>query len=423
MNLKNLFTKILTDARDNLASDEFLNEFRIPNHFVRNRKLSMRKMVYYLIYNSKKIIDTAMDDFIKAFPEVQFPDVTKQAVSKGRTGIDHGLFMTLFSNAVAIYYEFLDARKRWLGRYHIFAIDGSDIETPSSESCFAEFGKKHDEKNPDRFWSQALLSVLYDVLEDIVVDAAIDKQDAFEGDLAMGHLARLADLGLQDDSIVIFDRGYYNAGLYQECIRTGCKCLMRLKSNSRLCKLEGNDVRWQVKAYDGTLMDIRVLKTPLPTGEIEYLVTNIFDEDITCDMFRELYFERWKIETKYEEAKERWEIEEFTGKTSLAVKQDIYITLFFTNLAAIVKADADVQIQKDTRSTNKFKYQAKRTYIIGRIKSLVPEFLIRSIVPEDVDSLFKKASKKRSQILPGRSIERKWRNRKRKHYENRKSAV
>ena len=161
----------------------------------------------------------------------------------------------------------------------------------------------------------------------------------------------------------------------------------------------------------------------LSTGEIEHLVTNIFDEDITPDTFRELYFERWKIETKYEEAKERWEIEEFTGKTSLSVKQDFFLTLYFANLAAIVKADADEQIRKDTRSSNKYKYQARRSYIIGRIKDLAPKFLIRSISPPEVASLFTKASKKRSQIQPGRTFERKRRNRNRKHYENRKTVV
>ena len=112
MNPKGLLITILTNARNCLLSDEFLEEFRIPNHFVRKRKLDMRQMVFFLIFNSKKIIDTAMDDFMKEFPEVQFPEVTKQAISKGRAGIDPGLFKTLFSDAVAVYYKFAGSRKK-----------------------------------------------------------------------------------------------------------------------------------------------------------------------------------------------------------------------------------------------------------------------------------------------------------------------
>lgn len=48
---------------------------------------------------------------------------------------------------------------------------------------------------------------------------------------------------------------------------------------------------------------VRVIAVKLDTGEIEYLATNIFDEEITPSMFRELYFLRWACEKKYYELK------------------------------------------------------------------------------------------------------------------------
>ena len=113
MNRKELFSAILTETRECLNSDEFLNEFRLPKHFVRKRKLSLKQMVYYLIFNCRKTIDLAMDEFTRAFPEVCFPEVTKQAISKGRAGIDHRLFMTIFSDAVENYYRLVQVRKLW----------------------------------------------------------------------------------------------------------------------------------------------------------------------------------------------------------------------------------------------------------------------------------------------------------------------
>jgi hypothetical protein len=61
------------------------------------------------------------------------------------------------------------------------------------------------------------------------------------------------------------------------------------------CKLPGNDIISKVIAPDGTKLPCRILKVTLSTGETEYLITDIMDDDITCDMFRDLYFERWGV--------------------------------------------------------------------------------------------------------------------------------
>ena len=39
-------------------------------------------------------------------------------------------------------------------------------------------------------------------------------------------------------------------------------------------------------------------------------------------MFRELYFYRWPVETKYKELKSRLAIEEFSGATTTSVLQE-----------------------------------------------------------------------------------------------------
>ena len=73
---------------------------------------------------------------------------------------------------------------------------------------------------------------------------------------------------------------------------------------------------------------------------------------------------------------------------------------------------------------NKWAYQAKRTFIIGEVKALMPKFLFMSmeILPV-IMNLIIKASKKRSQIHPGRCYERSKKNRDRKHIHTRKSVL
>jgi hypothetical protein len=406
-----------------LESEDFLDEFREPNRFVRNRVLSMKNMILFLIFHPKKTLDVSWESFRKKFKtQLKLPVVSRQALSKARTGIKPELFREFFDFAVESYYAHTKNRVKWMGRYHLFAIDGSDFEAPSSKGTFEEFGKNSDRKNPGYFWSMAKISILYGIFDDIIVDAIIDKQKSHERDLAMQHLARLSDLGLHSDSVVIFDRGYFSADMFAECHNTGCKCLMRLRKCMNFCKLPGDDFISKVIAPDGTKIPCRILKVTLSTGETEHLITDIMDDDITCDMFGDLYFERWQIESKYLELKEHSKIEEFTGKTPRAVRQDFYITMFLTNIAAILKAAADEIIAANAKSKNRYKYQAKRTFIIGMVKEDVPEMLINGISLVKIEELVESASKKKSQIKPDRSYPRKRKRRARKHYNNRKAT-
>ena len=56
--------------------------------------------------------------------------------------------------------------------------------------------------------------------------------------------------------------------------------------------------------------------------------------------------------------------------------QEFFITLLLTNLSALVKADADEEIKNKSRPKNKFNYQANRTFIIGRIRTLFIKLVV-----------------------------------------------
>ena len=418
-----LLCGLLNHFQDLLHSEDFLEDYRVANRFVRKSKLSMEKMVMFLLFNSKSSIDNKLDQLRERFPEYGFPIVSKQALSKARYGIRHELFRDLFEISSNFYYENVSERELWQNKYHVFAIDGSTQEVPSSESTFSEFGKLSDKKNPDLYWSMALSSVLYDVLEDVIVDAAIEKQFFSERELSLRHMSRLIDLELDRDSIVIFDRGYYSAEIYEEWCTAECKVLMRLKRPNRLCELDGNDVVTCITMQDGTSVPCRVLKYVLSTGETEYLITNVMDISLTAEMFGELYFYRWKVETKYLEIKEHWKIEEFSGTGALAVRQDFYIIMLQSNLASFIKHQADAIIGRSIRSENTYEYRARRTYIIGKVCRNFVSWIIEPLTQLLIDETIVDASKKRSQVRPGRSGKRKRQTRARKHYINRKTVV
>ena len=374
-----LLHELLNNFNYLLHSDGFLEDYRVANHFVRRRALPMEKMVKFLLYRPKTSLSNKLEQLRENLPDLDFPSVSKQALSKARYGIRYELFQEFFEHSANFYYEHIMERKLWNDRYHIFAIDGSTHEVPSSKSTFKEFGKQSDQKNPDLYWSMALASVLYDVLEDVIVDAAIEKQFYSEREMSLRHLARLFDLGLENDSIVIFDRGYYSAEIYQEWVTAGCKVLMRLKKPNRLCSLDGDDVLDHVNAPDGTKIDCRVIKYTLSSGEIEYLIT--------------------------------------------AVRQDFYIVMLQANLASLIKHQADEIISSSAKSESKYIYAANRIFIIGKVCRNLLRWITIQISQSQLDEIVLETSKKRSQVRPGRSCKRKRRTRARKHYNNRKAAV
>lgn len=67
-------------------------------------------------------------------------------------------------------------------------------------------------------------------------------------------------------------------------------------------------------------------------------------------MFKELYFLRWRIESKYKEFKSSIEIEEFSGNRQISIKQDFYASIYLSMVTSLIKRDADIGIaSKDKR--------------------------------------------------------------------------
>jgi hypothetical protein len=132
---------------------------------------------------------------------------------------------------------------------------------------------------------------------------------------------------------------------------------------------------------------------------------------------------RWNLELKYNELKNQLLLEEFNGATSVSVEQEFYINLLYSNLASLAKSHADVEIEKTARQGNKFRYQANRAFIIGRLKDILVPILCGHEPDTGFDDLFRKACRNKSQVQPGRSSERKRIKRDRTHFNNRKTAV
>ena len=165
--------QVIRAIRNYLHDPDCLSPHRESNRFVRKRSLSMLQVIQFLFYSSKASMCQNLASLISDYPDINFPQVSKQAVSKARQGIKPSLFNELFNISVDVFYKNMDNRKLW-NNYHIFAIDGTKLELPNSESNFDVFGKMFTTTSKERrYFTQALGSMVYDVMDDYIVHASI----------------------------------------------------------------------------------------------------------------------------------------------------------------------------------------------------------------------------------------------------------
>ena len=78
-----------------------------------------------------------------------------------------------------------------------------------------------------------------------------------------------------------------------------------------------------------------------------------------------------------------------------------------TDYLPFTKNQADEELLISSRSSNKYRYQANRAFVIGRMKRILPKILCGILKLPSVVQLFQDPLRCRSQIIPGRSFRRK----------------
>ena len=235
MNRIDICKNIIQSIKEYITTPEKLEPHRAKNHFVRKRKLSLFQVIMYLLYTSKASMFQNLSRIREDLGNLDFPDISKQALSKARQFINPALFKELYYLSVNLFYKQLPSRKLWNG-YHLFAIDGSKIELPNSKSNFEFFGEMFGYPDPNRRFTMGLGSIVYDVLDDYIVHASFQRYLASERSAALEHLHNLEDLNIYQNSVVIFDRGYYSEDMFRYCVEHQHLCLMRLKQNYNIAK-------------------------------------------------------------------------------------------------------------------------------------------------------------------------------------------
>jgi len=359
-----------------------------------------------------------LDDFVKNSP-VNCDSYSKQAFSKQRQYIRPEAIQELFLLVSAQFYKLLEY-KTFRG-YVVTAIDGSRLNLPDSEELERIYGTQISSGAPQ---IQALMSALYDVLNGIFLDASLNPCHASERDLAAQHFDALRQYSFSK-VMVLMDRGYPSAKLIDALEQNSLKYVMRCPSTFITgMQLDDPDCIIEHK-FNGSKIPHKLRIIRLEINETtEILATNILDSSFTAEDFKELYHLRWGIETAFDHLKNDAELENFSGVTDIAVRQDFYASMYLINLAQGTVFDMEEDFNDAHNSAeNKYRYKQNLALTIGKLKPLVvrmvvtPSNLKRSRYLQTIE---KEMLRYATPIRPGRSSPRGKKHVARKHHNTKK---
>ena len=330
--------------------------------FTRSGILSFQFIILMLLTKGKRSYQLALNESIPCLRKDQ-PTVSKVAYCKGRMKLKHTAFIELNQKTVVDVMYGDNDYKTW-HNLRLLAIDGSVVILPETDDIRAEFGtvpydnkQGHPKGSGEHVTGRA--SVLYDVLNRVVLDASLAPIKRYEGDLAVDHLKQV-----HVGDLVISDRGYASYRIMAETLQTQADFLIRCPKNrfpmaTAMVAGEGpDDVIVALPAplgfYKATdkqglpsTLNVRFVRVILQDGTIEVLVTSLIDQETyPTTVFKELYYRRWGVETLYYVIKTRLGLENFSGYSVEAVKQDFYSMIFLTGSETLLTMDATEHLSR-----------------------------------------------------------------------------
>ena len=209
-------------TRKLIFCEEFKNSVRkSPQDFTRKRKMMFEELIMYMLISLKRSTQGALRRF---FTDIgKFVLMKQQSLSEARAKIAVGAFVRLFKLTVDAMTE--HSANKW-HNYRVYAIDGVKIALPADPRLLVYYGGTGKTKSSPT----AQGSALYDVLNDIVADAAIVPLSTDERTLAKLHIDACRELAPDGKKLLLFDRGYPSFDLIEKLEADGLYYLMRVKS-------------------------------------------------------------------------------------------------------------------------------------------------------------------------------------------------
>ncbi len=354
-----------------------------PASFIRSRKMPLTDLMFTMINRRGITLSLELRNYMKtAHPGME---ISKPGYLKQRMKLNPLAFYELYRHHNRNFYA--DPVFSVFHGYLVLAADGSGINIPTTKETPEEFGTSSRKGTKPQ--ASIGLGCLYDVMNRMILESDCCKCKFDEMRLAEEQIDRVSEtIGASQPFLVVMDRGYPSTAAFIRMKEKGVLFLARLKSSdykkeqsslsfpdtwvdirldkSRINHYKGRDIGQRMEELGHIIL--RMVKVPLPEGREEVLITNLPSETFDSGQIAELYHMRWGIETAYETLKDRLQIENFTGTKPVLLLQDIYSTIYVSNLAEDIIRDAEAELDEKEKH-RKHKMMVNRTLSIGILKN------------------------------------------------------
>jgi hypothetical protein len=401
--------------------------------FTRNRSLTFVNLIVFIINFIKRSTQIELYGFANFFA---IPSVTKQAFSKARKKLSPIVFTLLNQKLLEEFYS--DNTINLFKGFRVLAIDGSSLRLPQDDALFNQYGGEEQQSSVPL----AKISNMHDVLNNITLHGVINNYKSSERDLAIQHIEYLAHInqpGQAFDDLLMFDRGYPSLTLLLKLYAQKKHFIMRIthsfvSETNIAIKAEKIDSSITIEAFPKNKkfnpvdkefisqfpkdlkLQLRLLIFDLGNGKKEYILTSLLDQSqFTYNDIFILYGKRWGIEESYKFYKNIVQIENFSGKSKIAVEQEFFGAIFAGNISSLLSLEAEKELEEERLKTVnsektkslKYQYKANRNILIGIIKDEIMGILCSNEdLNEYCDKLKNRIKKNLVPIIPGRQFSR-----------------
>jgi hypothetical protein len=390
--------------RRKFCDADFIARHRVrAQDFTRQRQLTFPVIMLFILQKTVKSIQRHLHEFLNELAQGElFEPLTAGALTKARAKLKHTAFVELNQATVVPWiYKGEPARtlKHWRG-HRLLGIDSSLLRLPNSGELREQFSVveviNQSGSTGTRF-PEARMSVLYDLLNRVGLDGRLEPSSLGEVDLAIEQLSKA-----RAGDVLINDRGFTGYRYLAWHHRLGLHHLSRCSTASFAAAQEmfrmnraGRSKVVRLMARPEERLELRKLGLPLelvvrfvsvrlPTGELEVLATSLLDEQAyPTEEFLEVYHYRWGHETFYGVLKGRLDLENFSGQTTEAVRQDFHAALLLCNLQTILVEPAEAQLRQDSLE-DKSRKQVNRAVAFHALKDQLIELLYSNVPTEQV---------------------------------------
>jgi hypothetical protein len=351
---------MIVQIREQIFASEFCGRHRrSEKDFTRERLLSFPVVMLMLLQKTTQSVQRHLHSFLGTlWPEQPDRKATAGAWSQARVKLRHTAFIELNQEVLLPGFYAPEQRAHrldWHG-HRLLGCDGSLLRLPAQPELVERFGAvavaNHLGDTGTRY-TPARLSVLYDLLNQLGVDARLEPVATSEVDLAVAQLEHVGN-----GDVLIWDRGFTGFALMARVLARGAHFVGRCSQGSfaaaqalfrqnragrsqRVKLMAPRDQRASLsEAGLPTELSVRFVSVRLPTGQLEVLVTSLLDEELyPTGEFLQVYHYRWNHETFHQMLKGRLDLENWSGWTEEAVRQDVQATVLVSNLESLLSQE------------------------------------------------------------------------------------